>query len=229
MAKTSSSPLNLLLLLSPLSFLLSMAQSPIPAHYDGFLYGAVSPWEASVLVEAFMDPMCPDSRDAWPSLKQAFQHYSPLVSLIVHPFPLPYHDNSYLTCRALHIANMLNISTTFPLLEFFFDHQKKWSNSATQYMSKQSIINDITKHVSLVIGNSSISAFQSGFADSHTDKAARVSFRYGCSRGVAGTPYFFVNGFLLPGGGSALDYKQWRKIIDPLLTRAEGQIESTII
>lgn len=82
---------------------------------------------------------------------------------------------------ATFCSHKLQIKLLFtPFLILFiviFIEQKKWSNSATQYMSKQSIINDITKHVSLVIGNSSISAFQSGFADSHTDKAARVSFR----------------------------------------------------
>lgn len=43
--------------------------------------------------------------------------------------------------------------------------------------------------------------------------------QYGCSRGVLGTPFFFVNGFALPNPGSAVDYKTWRSIIDPLVAR----------
>ncbi|KAJ0964039.1 hypothetical protein J5N97_029161 [Dioscorea zingiberensis] len=129
-----------LFLSSPLCFLLSMAQAPIPAHYDGFAYGGASPWEGSVLVEAFLDPMCSDSRDSWSPLMQTLEHYSPHMSLIVHPFPLPYHENAFVACRALHIANMLNASTTFPLLEFFFEHQERWSNkSNTRYI--QSVYN----------------------------------------------------------------------------------------
>lgn len=41
--------------------------------------------------------------------------------------------------------------------------------------------------------------------------------QYGCLREVYGTPFFFVNGFPLPDAGSALDYTEWRKVIDPLL------------
>ena len=41
--------------------------------------------------------------------------------------------------------------------------------------------------------------------------------QYSTSRGVYGTPFFFVNGFLLPDGGSTIDYKGWRSIIDPLI------------
>ena len=41
--------------------------------------------------------------------------------------------------------------------------------------------------------------------------------QYAASRGVYGTPFFYVNGFLLPDTGAAVDYKTWRKVIDPLV------------
>lgn len=34
-----------------------------------------------------------------------------------------YHDNAYVTSRALHIVNTINASATFGLLEGFFKHQ----------------------------------------------------------------------------------------------------------
>lgn len=36
---------------------------------------------------------------------------------------LSYHEHAFSACRALHIANALNSSTTFPLLEKFFETQ----------------------------------------------------------------------------------------------------------
>lgn len=45
--------------------------------------------------------------------------------------------------------------------------------------------------------------------------------QYSCSRGVYGTPTYFVNGFVLPDAGSPLDLKGWKTIIDPLL-RGQG-------
>ncbi|KAJ0462880.1 putative Thioredoxin-like superfamily [Helianthus annuus] len=80
----------------PLTFLLILtysallSQSIIPSRYDGFVYRKRAASTATVLIEAFYDPVCPDSRDSWPPLKQAVDHYGPtVVSLIVHTFPLP--------------------------------------------------------------------------------------------------------------------------------------------
>lgn len=67
------------------------AQIPIPARYDGFVYGKDGgpDW---IQVEAFFDPLCPDSSASWPPLKQAirfYAHHHYNVSLIVHTFSLP--------------------------------------------------------------------------------------------------------------------------------------------
>lgn len=71
-------------------FLPVLLASAIPPKYDGFAYGDVpASLTESVVIEAFFDPVCPDSRDAWPPLKKLIQDYSPHISLVVHPFPLP--------------------------------------------------------------------------------------------------------------------------------------------
>ncbi|KAJ3679904.1 hypothetical protein LUZ60_016182 [Juncus effusus] len=198
-------------------FSLSKSQLPIPAKIDGFVYGKSPIWGESVLIEAFFDPMCPDSRDSWPPLKQALEFYSGHVSFVFHPFPLPYHSNSFTACRSLHIANKLKSSAVYPFLELFFKTQEKYYNTPTYKMSRASIVADFTKLAVTVIGENLGSEFQSGFNDSSTDQASRISFKYGCSRGVTGTPYFFVNGMPLLDTDSLMDYKKWRSIIDPLL------------
>ncbi|XP_078445870.1 thioredoxin superfamily protein isoform X1 [Wolffia australiana] len=196
----------------------------IPAQYDGFAYPVGSPVkDDSVVVEAFFDPVCPDSRDAWLPLKRIIHEYSPRIFLIVHPFPLPYHDNSFFSCRALHISNSLNKSSTYPLLELFFDRQEELYNVPTRAMSRENIIKLIVELIAEVTSDKL--AIENGFKDVETDLAARTSFKYGCSRGVIGTPFFLVNGFALPGAGSALDYEQWQSIISPLLVKSSEEEE----
>lgn len=194
------------------------AQLPIPPKIDGFVYKEAPVWGQSVVVEAFFDPMCPDSRDSWPSLKKALKHYSSRLSLVVHSFPLPYHSNAFIASRALHIANTLNTSSTYPLLELFFKHQEKYYNAPTYHIPRASIIHSVSKLAVQVIGKNSLAAFQSGFNDSQTDAATRISFKYGCSRGVTGTPFFFVNGMPLDSSIEP-DFRGWRRIIDPLLVK----------
>ncbi|XP_042507199.1 uncharacterized protein LOC122083453 [Macadamia integrifolia] len=194
------------------------AQVSIPAKFDGFVYKNSLPHADTIMIEAFFDPVCPDTRDSWPPLKRVVDHYGPRLSLVVHPFSLPYHDNAFVTSRALHIVNKLNASAVYDLLEQFFKHQEKFYNQQTIQMSRASVVDQIVKFVTKVVGDDSLSAVASSFNDRSTDLATRVSFKYGCSRGVAGTPSFFVNGFTLPSAGSALDYNGWRSIIDPLIS-----------
>lgn len=204
------------------------AQLPIPSRFDGFVYTNSQASPDSIFIEAFFDPVCPDSRDAWPPLKQLLDHYGSRLSLVVHPFALPYHDNAFVASRALHIVNKINTSATYPLMELFFKYQERYYNQQTRNMSRATIVEDIVHFASKVVGNSYFSAVESGFTDRQTDLKTRVSFKYGCSRGVTGTPFFFVNGFPLPDAGSAIDYEGWRKIIDPLVGERDVKKEESL-
>lgn len=197
-------------------------QAQIPAEHDGFWFGKRPGTAESAYVEAFFDPVCPDSRDSWPPLKKVVQFYGSHVTLVVHTFPLPYHDNSFVSSRALHIVNKLNATATYHLLEAFFDHQELFYGASTFNVSRASVVDQIVKFVAKELGASFLSAIKSGFTDSKTDHATRVAFKYGCLRGVYGTPFFFINGFPVPDAGSPLDYKKWRQIIDPLVTKKSG-------
>ncbi|KAL9276381.1 hypothetical protein ACSQ67_026077 [Phaseolus vulgaris] len=198
-----------------------------PSRFDGFAYreGSLGLLD-TVLIEAFYDPVCPDSRDSWPSLKQALHHYGSRVSLLLHLLPLPYHDNAFVTSRALHIVSNLNASATFPLLEWFFKHQEKFYGAHTRNLSRASIVEEVVKSATQVLGSSYYNAIKNAFNDTNTDYQTRVSFKYAASRGVYGTPFFYVNGFLLPDTGAAIDYKAWRKVIDPLVSTKKRSIQN---
>ncbi|WOG97747.1 hypothetical protein DCAR_0417088 [Daucus carota subsp. sativus] len=221
---TSPSPLLLvhILIFIQIAPLIVKAQTLIPSKYDGFVYKNRPVTTDSIIIEAFLDPVCIDSKDSWPPLKQAIHHYpSGSISLIVHTFPLPYHDNAFVTSRALHIVNSINSSATYDLLDLFFDDQERFYNSQTLNDSRASVVNQVIQVAAKAVGKSNLPAIQSGFRDSETNYATRNSFEYGCSRGVSGAPFFFVNGFVLPDGGLAITYKKWRSIIDPLVGKAK--------
>ncbi|KAL4298345.1 hypothetical protein GQ457_12G030610 [Hibiscus cannabinus] len=193
------------------------AQPLPPAKYDGFLYTNHPVDSDTILIEAFFDPVCPDSRDSWPPLKQAIHHYGSHVSLMLHLLPLPYHDYAFASSRALQIVNLLKPSATFRLLDSFFEHQERFYNAQTSNKSRDAVVNEIAEFTAETVGKSYYSAIVSGFKDSKTDLKTRVSFKYSTSRGVFGTPTFYINGFVLPDSGSSIDYKGWRSFIDPLL------------
>ncbi|KAJ0969853.1 hypothetical protein J5N97_022730 [Dioscorea zingiberensis] len=87
-------------------------------------------------------------------------------------------------------------------------------------MSEASIISHMAKLTARTIGEDSLPSFLSAFKDhDQMNYAARISFKYGCLRGVTGTPFFFVNGFPLPEWGTPLNYTKWASIFDSLVEK----------
>ncbi|EOA35693.1 hypothetical protein CARUB_v10020919mg [Capsella rubella] len=201
------------------------AQLVPPVRRDGFVYPPGHRFDQNtILIEAFYDPVCPDSRDSWPPLKQALHHYGSRVSLLLHLLPLPYHDNAYVTSRALHIVNTVNANATFSLLEGFFKHQTSFYNAQTQLLSRPEVVEKIVQLGTVTLGNSYQPVLKSGLSDKKSDRATRVSFKYSASRGVYGTPTFYVNGFVLSDDASPSNFGGWKKIIDPLVQTHEAEI-----
>ncbi|KAJ4964034.1 hypothetical protein NE237_023973 [Protea cynaroides] len=219
--------LSSLLFICNVSVWMTHAQGLIPAKFDGFVYKDNLPHADTIIIEAFFDPLCPSCRDAWPPLKRALEYYGPRLSLIVHTFPLPYHDYAFFISRALHIVNKLNAPATYPLLELFLNNQWRYTNHHTYNMSRAYVVDHTVEIIAKAVGEDLFSAIKSGFNDINSDLATRVSFKYGCSRGVTGTPHFIVNGFPLPNAGSALDYEGWRSIIDPLINKQDQSGDET--
>ncbi|XP_065625705.1 uncharacterized protein LOC112000004 [Quercus suber] len=184
------------------------AQTLPPARTDGFVYKNHRVNSDTIIIEAFYDPVCPDSRDSRSALNVIIDLLSGNCS---------YHDNAFVASRALHIVNNLNTSATFPLLEHFFKYQEKFYNAQTRNLSRAVIVEEIVKFATEVVGSSYYSVIKSGFNDTKTDLKTRISFKYSTSRGVYGTPFFFVNGFLLPDNGSTIDFKGWKSTIDTLI------------
>mgnify|MGYP004717508049 CR=1 FL=1 len=87
------------------------AQVSIPPKPDGFWYHNRAPNPDSVVIEAFFDPLCPDSRDSWKPLKEAIQNYGSSIALVVHTFPLPYVQILFLLFFFLQ-----HLSDLFPIL-----------------------------------------------------------------------------------------------------------------
>ncbi|CAH2036742.1 unnamed protein product [Thlaspi arvense] len=204
------------------------AQLLPPARRDGFVYPPgrkINP--DTILIEAYVDPVCSDCRDAWEPLKLAIDHYGSRVALVLHLIPLPFHDNAFVVSRALHIVNTLNANATFSLLDGIFKHQALFYNSQTQLMSRPAVVDKIVKLGTVTLGSSYHSPLESGFSSSKSDLATRVSFKYSVSRGVSSTPTFYVNGFELPGAGSPMDFEGWRNTIDPLVKPQEVKIQDT--
>jgi len=196
----------------------TLAQIPIPNRYDGFSQGDPS---SPILFEAFFDLLCPDCAAAWPNIKQVLSYYNQPntasnLRFYLHTFPLPYHRNAYLAAQGLHVIGDEASASTWEYVDLMFDNQAQFWNDATAEDTTNQVIGDMGTLVQKGI-NFPINAWTAGLNNDSYDGLTRISWKYGCSRGVSGTPFFFVNGILVQADPT-WTLSDWRSIIDPLLS-----------
>jgi predicted DsbA family dithiol-disulfide isomerase len=160
---------------------------PLPNTYDGFKLGSPS---APVLLEAFLDLLCPDCAAAFPTLQQVAAAYGPSrLQFILHVFPLPYHTYAFLGAQGAQVIKSVN-GTDAAVFDFaaamFNGAQQSFWNDATANMTSGQVA---TAYGALVAGldvGVSAAAFAAGMADDDLNEDARISWKYACSRYTTG-------------------------------------------
>lgn len=148
--------LSVLLVLCVFAYL-ATAQVPIPSRPDGYALSLTAPATAPVVLEAFFDLLCPDSKAAWPTIKQLLSHYSTSLYFLLHTFPLPYHTWSFIANNGAHVIDALsggNLTAVRAYTDLMFDIQESYYNAATQSMSSADIYKKLASDVKGVYGDS---------------------------------------------------------------------------
>lgn len=159
------------------------AQVPIPNRPDG--YGVGGPADAHVVVEMFLDPLCPGCQAAWPTLLQVIQAYGTRIHVRIHTFPLPYHTNAFVASQGLHVvANVTNgnLDAIFQYATKVFQNQQMWYNDATKTMTMPQVVDSLATFVAKT-GLVPKDKFLAGMNSPDINEETRISWKYSCSRG----------------------------------------------
>lgn len=203
-------PILLVLFVGILEF--SFAQPPVPKKsQSGFPYKA-NHEDAKVVIDFFVDLTCPDSKAAYPVMKQVAEFYGDDVNLKTFMFPLPYHRSSYLACQGAFAFDSFNSKLTYNWINHIFDHQSTLYNGATANLGDDEILG-ILRSFAESLGMKS-DDFTKRFVLASGD--IRVQWKYGCTRGVYGTPMAFVNGVDVNMKRN-WSFEDWVKVIGPLI------------
>lgn len=132
-----------------------------------------------------------------------------------HVFPLPYHlTAAWVAAEGVQIVNSFN-KDAFTWMDAVFEAQDSFGYADTVNKTRTEIIAQFGQLAEKSVGVSA-QEFASAYADQNLNTAARISWKYGCSRGVSGTPFFFVNGVLAPADAT-WNLQQWQALLDPLI------------
>jgi len=193
------------------------AQAPIPYRPDGFTVSQGST-TSPIQFDMFLDLLCPDCAAAWPNVKDVMDYYKDQINTVIHFFPLPYHTYGFTVAQSAHVfiqATQPSYSVLRNFSDYIFTNQAQFWNSAVNTISPAQVVSNLGQLVEEG-GFLTASQFNAGMADDNINENTRVSWKYACSRGVLGTPTFFVNGVNVNGDPS-WTLAEWRTLLDPLL------------
>ncbi|EAS05892.2 thioredoxin protein (macronuclear) [Tetrahymena thermophila SB210] len=192
---------------------------PIPNTYDGFVIGDPN---APVTVEAFYDLLCPASEAANEQINllftnATFAQYLPKIKFIYHIFPLPYHDYAFSFAQLYrHVFDNHDAKTTFDFINWSFDIQEQYWNGPVTNYTRNAVFNKLAHQLHDFVPKISINETLAALTNRTYDLEARYSWKYGVSREVAGTPYFFLNGVQLDGAES-FSSSTWAETLLPYI------------
>jgi len=194
------------------------AQIPIPNRYDGLVQGQPN---SPLLLDAFFDLLCPDCAAVWPTLQQVMAFYNAPnqasnIRLYLHAFPLPYHHNGFYAAQGMKVVeSQAGLNNAWDYVNVMFENQASFWDDPTAGMTAE----QVQAQMGAMVESNNIMAadqFVAGLNNDTYNMNTRIGWKYGCSRGVAGTPTFFINGIPVQADAS-WTFADWRSVLDPLL------------
>lgn len=203
------------LLLAAVLITAGNSQIPLPKRPLGFVYKGGEP-TAPIHLEAFVDLTCPDCQQAWPTLKKVADMYGPeTVQFTLQLFPLPYHTNAFLAAQSVYAVEAYNTSLVISWMDVIFENQNQLYDFQTMDKNRYDVINIIADLGSKIDIDKTV--IKDGLTNTEYNEHTRISWKYGCSRTVSGTPFFFLNGAFVSQASAAWTVEEWKLLIDPLL------------
>ncbi|XP_011675549.1 uncharacterized protein LOC100891241 isoform X2 [Strongylocentrotus purpuratus] len=192
------------------------AQAPIPESPPGFVYKSTSP-DVPILLEAWVDLICPDAKGAWLTYQEVADHYgTDTVRFSALMFPLPYDRAAMKASQGSFVARDMNPALVYAWFNNVFDKQAALYDNAIYDKTTEFIDETLATWASEVGYDKD--QFQTRLNRSDpAHSQARVEFKYGATRGVFGTPQTYVNGAVVYSD-SSWTLADWRNIIDPLIS-----------
>lgn len=203
------------LLLAAVLITAGNSQIPLPKRPLGFVYKGGEP-TAPIHLGAFVDLTCPDCQQAWPTLKKVADMYGPeTVQFTLQLFPLPYHTNAFLAAQSVYAVEAYNTSLVISWMDVIFENQNQLYDFQTMDKNRYDVINIIADLGSKIDIDKTV--IKDGLTNTEYNEHTRISWKYGCSRTVSGTPFFFLNGVFVSQASAAWTVEEWKQLIDPLL------------
>ncbi len=198
----------------------------IPKTSDGLSLGQMS---SSFHLEAHYDLLCPDSRDSYFALTQVIGDYN-LTSkqnfkYTIHFFPLPFHTYAHkVAIGERFVQDTYGYEKAWEYTDYIFRNQEAFYNGNISNYTLNAVGDLLGR---LIERNLSIpyQPFVNSLNDPIYDQETRISWKFGCSRTVFGTPFYFVNGIKVDNAPE-FQYKDWINFLQDFIDLNGTEVSS---
>ncbi|CAD8136824.1 unnamed protein product [Paramecium pentaurelia] len=205
---------KIFLFLGIATLVLSNQYVPIPNKPLGVSKGD----SKKLIIEAFFDLQCPDSRNSFRILDQVLQQgYGTQFKYTIHMFPLPYHRAAFPEAQGFAFLSEINTEAAYLFAKTIFDNQETLAEAATLEWTWQEILNKVAQfakeNVYPKYQYDEVKFAKSLLPGTDWNLKARYWWKYGTYRTVSGAPIFIVNGVIL-NGAEEYDVQEWIDFIN---------------
>ena len=143
--------------------------------------------KATVKLEEFMDFQCPygarHALQTGPLLYEAYIATGEVLQ-VFHNFPLDFHPNALPAAKAAYCAGQQAPEHFWSMYDWLFKNQETWGPAADA---------SVQFRAAAVTAGADGAQYDACIADPATEAHIRNDVQEGATRGVSGTPYFFID------------------------------------
>eukprot|EP00698_Gefionella_okellyi_P004609 TRINITY_DN14214_c0_g1_i1.p1 TRINITY_DN14214_c0_g1~~TRINITY_DN14214_c0_g1_i1.p1 ORF type:complete len:190 (+),score=35.18 TRINITY_DN14214_c0_g1_i1:175-744(+) len=186
---------------------------PYPKRSIGQLLGSAT---APIVVEAFLDYLCPFSKKAYPRLKELVEHYQGQVAVRVINWLQPWHPQCFVVLRgAMAALQAGGIDAYWRASDQLFDAYDSFKDEVVATESRVQTEARIAAIVTEKAGVES-AAYAAALKDSNLDMLIKFQQRYGRQNAIHVSPSFLINGLFCAEASSGWTLTDWKAVLDPL-------------
>ncbi|ELU18601.1 hypothetical protein CAPTEDRAFT_216673 [Capitella teleta] len=178
-------------------------------------------------LEVFLDLNCEYSKKSWMTMMDLSVVFGERLEIVIQQFPQPYHTFAFILTQGYFLVHKEAPEAILNYTDLVYDHLASFNNENTFNLTTKEVI-EILADLQFEATGINQTTFERKIHEHHV--ATSKIWQYAADKGVAGTPWYYLNGYDLhmnPKEHLGLEY--WKQRLGRLLgdIPAEEDAENT--
>jgi len=176
--------------------------------------------DAPIYLEVFLDLTCPNSKKAYPVIKEIQKTFPEKVQVVVHPWIQPWCPQSYILFTAAIGAKLLGgIEKFWAMTDLLYQHSDEFAEEKLKTVTPQQLCEKLADcAASLGLDKTK---FLEIVKSEEVKRHIKWSTHYGRQNGIHYSPTFMLNGLKMREDEYTWDINKWKDALEPLTKKCD--------